>query len=66
MNLIQKLFAYTIYLIWCLAKLIIFLFWSIAKILIIIPKIIYRIFMCMKGVHVVDDYKVIDDPKLLK
>lgn len=66
MNLIQKLFAYIIYLIWKLAKLLIFLIWSIAKILIVIPKIIYRIFMRMKGVHVVDDYRVIDDRKLLK
>ena len=66
MNLFQKIFAYTIYLIWCLAKLLIISFWKLAKILIAIPKIIYRIFMRMKGVHVVDDYKVIDDPKLLK
>ena len=66
MNLLQKLFAYIIYFIWKLAKLLIFLIWGIAKILIVIPKIIYRILMQMKGVHVVDDYKVIDDPKLLK
>lgn len=66
MNLFQKIFGYTIYLIWCLAKLTILILWNLAKLIIAIPKIIYRIFMRTKGVHVVDDYKVINDPKLLK
>lgn len=66
MNLFQKFFAYVIYIIWCLAKLIIIVLWKLAKILIAIPKIIYRIFMRMKGIHVVDNYRVINDSKLLK
>jgi hypothetical protein len=66
MSLLQKIFAYTIYLIWCLAKLLIIILWKLAKLLIAIPKLIFFIFMKMKGVHVVDDYKVIDDPRLLK